>query len=350
MTARIFRPPVNLIPNTFQSHAVTGGERSGRQCTGRRRICSWRSGPRAEAWDSILEVADERQAADSGDDLRLLQDFLQGLGELERALMVLYLDGPHLDRRGAGHLGYKRRNQNQPDQAETPATKGGMTMELENLKRIWEEQGRKLEATIRLNADLVRESVLGRAAGALTRLRRLLLVELLLDLGVVVWLGSFLADHVAEVRFLVPALALGLGTIALAIACIQQLVAISSVDYGAPVLEIQKRLVALRVQRVRVAKLTLLAAPLAWTPLLIVALKGLADVDAYAVFSGAWLAANLVMGVAVVPLAVWLSRRYASRLGRSPIVQRLAHDLAGYNLNAAMGFLGSLRRFEEEPV
>ena len=43
-----------------------------------------------------------------------------------------------------------------------------------------------------------------------------------------------------------------------------------------------------------------------------------------------------------------LARRSADRMERSPLVQRILRDLAGYNLNAAVGFLGSLARFEEE--
>jgi hypothetical protein len=35
-------------------------------------------------------------------------------------------------------------------------------------------------------------------------------------------------------------------------------------------------------------------------------------------------------------------------MGRSPFVQRLMKDLAGYNLNAAAGFLAKLSQFEEE--
>jgi hypothetical protein len=71
-------------------------------------------------------------------------------------------------------------------------------------------------------------------------------------------------------------------------------------------------------------------------------------VDAYAIFNSAWLAANVALGVAVIPLAVWISKRYADRMERSPLLQFLMRDLAGYNLNAATGFLDSLARFEEE--
>lgn len=221
-------------------------------------------------------------------------------------------------------------------------------MEIEDLKRLWEEQNRKLEAGIRLNTRLLRESTLSKAATALTRLSWLLAAELLLDFAIALWLGSFIAEHAAEARFLVPAVGLALFVIAYAIGCIHQLVAIRTLDYGEPIVAIQKRLGRLRVQRIRITKWTLLTAPLLWTPLLIVALKGLLGLDAYAIFSQSWLAANLLFGVAVIPLAVWISKRNADRMERSPFIQSLMRDIAGYNLTAAAGFLSTLARFEEE--
>lgn len=124
--------------------------------------------------------------------------------------------------------------------------------------------------------------------------------------------------------------------------------ALRNIDYSAPVVAIQKELGRLRLQELRILKWVMITAPLVWTPLLIVAIKGLLGLDAYAIFSGAWLAANVAFGVAVLLLAVWISRRYADRMERSPRIQRLMRSLSGYNLSAAEGFLNSLARFEEE--
>jgi flagellar biogenesis protein FliO len=57
---------------------------------------------------------------------------------------------------------------------------------------------------------------------------------------------------------------------------------------------------------------------------------------------------NLLVGLAIIPLALWLSRRFSDRMGRSPFIQRLMQDLAGYNLNAATRFLTTLSQFEDE--
>lgn len=221
-------------------------------------------------------------------------------------------------------------------------------MELDDLKRQWEDQDKKLDASLRLNGRLLHDSVLARADTATKRLSRLLWLELVMNLAAAMLTGSFLANHFSEARFVIPAASLHLSVIALLVASIRQLVAIGMLDYDAPIVVIQKRLESLRVERIRATKWTLLCSPLLWTPLLIVALKGLFGVDAYETCGAAFLIANLLFGVLVILLAVWISKRYSARMGRSPLVQSLMRDLAGDSLNAAAGFLSSISRFEED--
>jgi hypothetical protein len=100
--------------------------------------------------------------------------------------------------------------------------------------------------------------------------------------------------------------------------------------------------------RIRHIQGIFLAATLAWTPLMIVTLEGFWGLDAYRLFGTAFLVSNLLVGLAIIPLALWLSKRFSDRMGRSPFLQRLMKDLAGYNLNAAAGFLAKLSQFEDE--
>ena len=220
-------------------------------------------------------------------------------------------------------------------------------MELEDLKRRWEDQDRKLEAGIRLNTRLLQASVLGRAETSLRGLSRLLWFELLTSLLAAFWLGSFLANHVGEPRFLIPAAVLHLSVIALIVASVRQLVALKALDYNGPVIAIQKRLESLRVERIRAVMATLLFAPVLWTPLLIVSMKGFFGVDAYAAFGTAFLIANLLFGLLLIPLAVWISKRYETRMKASPLVRSLMRTLAGRSLDSAAASLGSISDFEK---
>ena len=221
-------------------------------------------------------------------------------------------------------------------------------MDLQEMKDRWAEYDRKLEASLRLNTRVLREINLGRVDSALKRLSRLLVFELVQDLAAVVILGMFIASHIGEMRFLAPALLLDACAVAFAIKSIRQLVALHRLDYSAPVVAIQKQLEALRIERIRVTKWVFTLCPLLWIPLLIVALEGLLGVDAYLFLDGAWLAANVLFGLAVIPLMLWAARHFAGRWQGSPLLQSLMDNLAGRSLVAATGFLSALSSFEEE--
>jgi hypothetical protein len=59
----------------------------------------------------------------------------------------------------------------------------------------------------------------------------------------------------------------------------------------------------------------------------------------------AYAAWNIAGGIAFVPLAICLSRRYSNRLARSSIVRRIADSIAGRDIAAARDVLEKLRRF-----
>jgi hypothetical protein len=219
-------------------------------------------------------------------------------------------------------------------------------MELEELKELWTQSARRPEVSMRLNTLLLRQANLRKASGLLGRFSRGLVIELLVDFVGVVLLGSFAAHHVHEAPFFIPAVALAIYAIGLLIANIRQIVEINAVDYDEPVVAIQRKLEQLRLSRIRTTLATLLFAPLMWVPLLIVGLRAF-GVDLLAVTSASWLAANVLFGFAVIPLAVFVARRYGQRLGQSTLMRSLADEVAGRSLIAALNSLDAIRRFEE---
>jgi len=223
-------------------------------------------------------------------------------------------------------------------------------LDLDEMKKQWAEHDRKLDESIRLNRQLLSTTNLKGARSAMQRMAAFLSLEAAVQLAVVVALGSFIYEHIAMVRFALPAAALDVFAIAILIAMIRQIAVGLQIDYDKPIAVIQKQLEDLRVLRIRYIQGIFLAATLAWTPLMIVTLKGFWGLDAYRLFGTAFLVSNLLVGLAIIPLALWLSKRFSDRMGRSPFIQRLMKDLAGYNLNAAAGFLTTLSQFEDEKV
>lgn len=221
-------------------------------------------------------------------------------------------------------------------------------MELDELKLQWQEHDRLLQVNLRLNRRLLQQSFFDKAETALRRLSRWLWLELLINLFATFLLGSFLAKNIGEPRFAVPATLLLFGAIALVIAPIRQLATIIQIEHGMPIVDLQKRLESLRVERILAVKWVFLLAPLAWILVFIVAMKGLLHVDVFAKFGQAWLMANLVFGVLVILTGWWLCRHYAERAKASPILQTLMRDISGHNLAIATAYLRDLAEFEAE--
>jgi hypothetical protein len=221
-------------------------------------------------------------------------------------------------------------------------------MDLDTLQKNWAEQDRRLERVLRLDAQVLRRVAFAQTRTHLDRLRRWLVLALLQDVLAVLLFGSFVADHLVEPRFLVPGLLLHLLAIGALGSTVRQLVLARGLDLALPVAAAQHRLAELRRLRLATTKWILVLAPLVWTPLLIVALRGLLGADIYRAPLQGWLLGNALFGVACVPLLLWLARRFADRLDRSPFLQRLARDLAGVNLTAAQAELLAVAEFERE--
>jgi hypothetical protein len=213
-------------------------------------------------------------------------------------------------------------------------------MTFEEMQQQWKTQDAKLDAIVSFNTTNAVDS-------ALDRVRRWIWLELLFGIAALLMLGSFEAAHLREPRYLATAIVLHLCALALVGACAWQLIAARRVDYADPVLDVQRRLNALKISRIRTTQWTLLLSPALWLPIVLVMLKGFLGIDGYALFDARWIAANVLFGLAFIPLMLWLARRYGPRLSRSPLVRSLVDDLAGRSLNEAAAFAERLARFEE---
>jgi hypothetical protein len=219
-------------------------------------------------------------------------------------------------------------------------------MELDDLKRTWVEHDRALETSVRLNQKLLSALYLDRARSALQRQTATLAIEAVLTLIVVAVLGVFVHAHFHDPRFLVPGIMLDVFAVAILADLIRQFVTVGRIDYTQRVGFIQRQIEELRVMRIRHVRWVFLFATLVWTPLLIVVLEALARVNAYDVFPVTWLLANVALGVAVIPLGLWLSRHFSERMKRFPLVQQLMRTIAGRDLQSAERYLATLADFE----
>jgi hypothetical protein len=222
-------------------------------------------------------------------------------------------------------------------------------MDIDVLQAKWAEHDRKLDLSIRLNRQLLMATNMNRVRTPLRRFAFFAGLEAAVGLVLPVILGQFIYAHWTEPRFVLPAVALDVWAIANVAALFREMAMALQINYDRPIATIQTQLESLRLLRIRVTQWALLTGQLVWwVPFTIVALKGFLGVDAYRVFGGVVLAVNVLFGLAIIPMAIWVSRKFGDRMGRSPIIQGLMRELAGYNLNAATRFLATLSEFEDE--
>jgi hypothetical protein len=224
-------------------------------------------------------------------------------------------------------------------------------MDLDILKEKWAEQDRKIDSCMRLNRRLLMAVTMNRLQSPLRRFSLVAGLGVILGLFTLAILGRFIYTHWAEPRFAIPAVGLHVWVIVFAAASIRQIVMALQIDCNKPIASIQRQIELLRVLRLRVIRWAILTGQLVWwIPFVIVALKGLWGVDAYKVFGVRFLITNVAVGVALIPAAIWMSKKFGDRMEHSPAMQRFMRDLAGYNITAASNFLATLSEFEEETV
>lgn len=225
-------------------------------------------------------------------------------------------------------------------------------LDLDVLKQKWADNDRRLDASLRLNRQMLRETYTTRARHALWRLAAMLAAGSFFWLAVIVSLGIFMSRYGSMPRFLWPAIALDAFAISALAGLNVQIGLALNVKYDQPIAEIQKRLETLRMFRLRYVQGICLTMTLTWGPVVIVLMKGLFGVDTYRLFGTSWILWNVLVGLALgfglLVLWIWVSKKYGGRIGSSAFGRRFMRDIGGYNLNAAADFLATLAKFQKE--
>jgi len=218
-------------------------------------------------------------------------------------------------------------------------------LDLDEMKQKWAEHDQKLDESIRLNRQVLTTVKLNGTRTALERMTVFLAMEAAAWFAIVMALGGFIYAHAETLRFALAGGAVDFFAVGMLAAAIGQMVMARRVVYSNPIAAIQKQLEGLRVLRIRITQWALLVGAVVWAPFAIVMCKAVFGIDDY---SQPWLWANVLFGLSLIPLVVWVSKSFGERMGHSPFLQRLMRDIAGHNLTAATEFLASLSQFENE--
>ncbi|MEO0557640.1 MAG: hypothetical protein AAF170_05580 [Bacteroidota bacterium] len=208
-------------------------------------------------------------------------------------------------------------------------------MTFDDLKLALDEVGRRADEAS-TDPTPPSHALLHRSRSALGPLRWSLMLETALAvLGTALLVGFLVMRAASPWPILASAWTLLLCELAYLVVSVRQLVQVALVDFGAPMLEVQRRLSALWVLRSRVVRNTFLVAPLLWLPLLIVAVAWIADVDLVVQVSTAWVLSNLAFGLAILGGGLWVASEHPEWVQASPWLCALSDHLAGRSLRRA---------------
>jgi hypothetical protein len=218
---------------------------------------------------------------------------------------------------------------------------------LDAMKSAWDAQDRKIDEVLRINRQLLAVAKLDRLRTPLRRFMTGLGIEIALLALALLVVGNFIAGSVAELRFVWPAAALDLWLILALAFTVRQFVAARRIAFEKPVAVLQREIADLRILRLHALRWELLTGQIVWwVPFLILALKLLFGIDAYQYLSATFIAVNLLFGVALIPVAIWLAKRYGRAWAGSPFMRKLGDVIAGRSLTAAQNYAVALSDFD----
>ena len=211
-------------------------------------------------------------------------------------------------------------------------------MELDELKRAWQALDTQLAAqSVQLRA-LQQGRGMDAARNRLRGVTRMQWLQLAVGMVVALWAGGYWWDHLGTTHLVLYGAALHLSGIALVVSSAVQLAGLLRLDYRAPVLEVQRQLLALRRLRARCERVLLVLGFVAWVPLVFIAMRAF-GLDMW-VFRPAVVLANLAVGLVLATGVAALTLRYRARF---------EHDCTGGSLRAAEAELAAIVDDERGP-
>jgi serine/threonine-protein kinase len=217
------------------------------------------------------------------------------------------------------------------------------TMELDEMKAAWQELNQRLETQTALNLHLFKEGKLDRMRRGLRPLVWGQSIQIVIGAGLALLGGGFWPGHLDTPHLWIAGVLLHLSGISMIALGAWMLAMISRIDYGAPLVAIQRQLTLMRKVYVRGGMLVGMQWWFLWIPLMIV-LIGDAGVDLYKHAPGVvWY--GCAVGIAGT-LATWLFVRWSRT--RPRLAQRLEEQAAGRGLVDAQRFLDEIAQFEQE--
>ncbi len=219
------------------------------------------------------------------------------------------------------------------------------TTELDDLREAWRVLDRRLAVDVELRLEEARDRRLRRTEATLRPLAWGQAALAIFGLAILLLGASAWIDDRGNPAVFAAGIVLHVYGVLTMIAAGSTLARIRSIDYAAPVLAIQARLVALRRWYVGWSRFVGLAWWLLWIPLVIALSRP--EPAPLEPSQAAWLVGSALFGV-VGLLVTWAVHRWLRDPARAELERRLDDGAAGRSLLRAQAEIESLRAMEDE--
>ena len=226
-------------------------------------------------------------------------------------------------------------------------------MEDSELKKLWQSYDQKLEEAKLLNMQSWALNLQSfemmqshKAKSRLASLRWLRIIEMIIHIVTLFYLGSFLFKHFFEPWFAIAAVVLMLFFIVAFSNCIKQLVIIMQIKYSENILDIQQKLTLLQSHITDYIRLTFLCMPtyLAYPT---IGFKALYGIDIITAFSRNWLISQIIFSLLLIPVCAWLYRQISYKNIHKKWVKYTIEKSAGSSVSEAMQFIREIEDFKK---
>jgi hypothetical protein len=216
-------------------------------------------------------------------------------------------------------------------------------MELDDMKQAWGLINRRLELQQALNLQMFRDGRIDRAHKALRPLRWGQVLQIVIGSLLMLVFAPYWVSHRHTPHLLVYGLCMHAYGLLFILTAARNLYLQSRLDYVAPVLEIQRRIAALREWRLHEAVLHGVVGCFIWVPLMLLGFQALgADVWVHAPAVVWW---NLTAAAACVLLFYGIVR-FSRAPGRERLKAALDNSAIGRSVRNTQALVEEIARFE----
>jgi hypothetical protein len=219
-------------------------------------------------------------------------------------------------------------------------------MELDEMKNAWLALDRRLERQETLNLRTFRDSRLDGLRASLRPLVIGRIAQIAIGAMLALAFAPFWIGHLDTPHFGVIGASLHLYALMMIVGGARDLYLVSRIDYAAPVVDIQARLIELRAWLVRSAPVFGAVGCFVWVPFVLWAFEVAFGVDVWRHAPGVvWIfLASSVFALALMLLAIgWMCRS-----GGSKWVERIERSAIGSSVSRAQRFLDEMAAFTRE--